>query len=51
MQLDETIGICADAVYGGHLDCPPFPEDTFKEFKLITTGGVEFSFTTGCVNN
>ena len=34
VPLDETIGICADALYRGHLHCPPFPEDT----------GVEFSF-------
>ena len=44
VPLDETIGICADALYRGHLDCPPFPEDTFKELMLIATRGVEFSF-------
>ena len=44
VPLDETIGICADAFYRGHLDCPPFPEDTFKELMLIATRGVEFSF-------
>ena len=44
MPLDETIGICADALYRGHLGCPPFPEDAFKELMLIATRGVEFSF-------
>ena len=43
MKLDETIGICAAALYGGHLDCPPFPEDAFKELMLIATQRVEFS--------
>ena len=43
VPLDETIGICADAVYRGHLDCPPFPEDAFKELMLIATRGVDFS--------
>ena len=36
--------MCADALYRGHLDCPPFPEDTFRELMLIATRGVEFSF-------
>ena len=44
IPLDETIEICADALYRGHLDCLPFPEDTFKELMLIATRGVEFSF-------
>ena len=44
VPLDETIEICADALYRGHLDCPPFPEDTFRELMLIATRGVEFSF-------
>ena len=44
VPLDETIGICADALYRGHLDCPPFPEDIFEELMLIATRGVEFSF-------
>ena len=35
VPLDETIGICADALYRGQLDCPPFPEDTFKEVMLV----------------
>ena len=44
VPLDETIGICVDALYRCHLD-PPFPEeDTFKELMLIATRGVEFSF-------
>ena len=45
MPLDETIGICADALYQGHLDRRPFPEDTLKELVLMATRGVEFSFT------
>ena len=32
------------ALYQGHLDCPPFPEDTFRELMLLATRGVEFSF-------
>ena len=35
--LDETIEICADALYRGHLDCRPFPEGTFRDFMLIAT--------------
>ena len=45
VPLDETIGICADALYQGHLDCLPFSEDTFRELMLIATRGVEFSFS------
>ena len=44
VPLDETIEICADALYRGHLDCPPIPEDTFRELMLIAARGVEFSF-------
>ena len=44
VPLNETIEICADALYRGHLDCPPIPEDTFRELMLIATRGVEFSF-------
>ena len=44
VPLDETIGPCADALYLGHLDCPPFSEDTFKELMLFAARGVEFSF-------
>ena len=44
VPLDETIEICANALYRGHLDCPPFPEDTFRELMLIAIRGVEFSF-------
>ena len=40
----RPLEICADALYRGHLDCPPFPEDTFRELMLIATQGVEFSF-------
>ena len=44
VPLDEIIEICANALYRGPLDCPPFPEDTFRELMLIATQGVEFSF-------
>ena len=44
VPLDETIGICADALYRGDLDCPPFPEEVFIELMQIATRGVEFSF-------
>ena len=40
----RPLEICADALYRGHLDCPPFPEDTFRELMLIAKRGVEFSF-------
>ena len=41
---DETIEICADALYRGHLDCRPFSEGKYKDLMLIATRGVEFSF-------
>ena len=44
VPLDETIGLCADALYRGHFDCSPFPEDIFKELMLIAKQRVEFSF-------
>ena len=44
VPLDETIEMCADALYQGHLDCPPIPEETFRELMLNATQGVEFSF-------
>ena len=44
VPLDETIEICADALYRGHPDCPRIPEDTFRELMLIAKRGVEFSF-------
>ena len=44
VPLDETIEIGADALYRGHLDCPPIPEDTFRELMLIATRGMELSF-------
>ena len=44
VPLDENIGVCADALYRGGLDCPPLPENTFMELMLIATRGVEFSF-------
>ena len=44
VPLDENMEICADALYRGHLNCPPFPEDTLRELMLIATRGVEFSF-------
>ena len=50
VPLDETIDICADALYRRHLDYPPFPEDTFRELMLIATRGVEFSFNSQMYN-
>ena len=44
VPLDEAIGICANALYLGHHDCPSFIKDTFKELMLIARRGVEFSF-------
>ena len=44
VPLDETIGICADALYRGGLDCPPLPKNTFKALMPIAMQGVEFSF-------
>ena len=35
VPLDEIIDNCVDALYQGHLDCPPFSEDTFRELMLI----------------
>ena len=32
--LDETIEICTDALYQGHLDCPRIPEDTFTNIVV-----------------
>ena len=50
VPLDETVEICADALYRGHLDCPTIPEDTFRELMLIATQGVEFSFNNKMYN-
>ena len=44
VPLDETIEIYADALYRGHLDCPPFLENTLRELMLIATRGGEFGF-------
>ena len=44
VPLDETIEICTDTLYRGHLDCQPIPEDTVRELMLIAPRGVEFSF-------
>ena len=43
VPLDETIKICVDVLCRGHLDCPPFPEGSFRELMLFATQGVEFS--------
>ena len=45
VPLDDTIEICAEALYRGHLDCSSVPEDTFRGLMLIATRGVEFSFS------
>ena len=42
VPIGETIEICADALYRGHLDCPPFLKDAFSELMLIPTRGAAF---------
>ena len=44
VPLDETIAICADALYRGNLKSPPFSENIFIELMNRATKGVEFSF-------
>ncbi len=44
VPLDETIGICARALYRGELVSPPFPEEVFVELMESATRSVEFSF-------
>ena len=43
IPLDETITICADALYHSHLDTTPFPETVFLKLMHITTNWVQFS--------
>lgn len=44
VSFGETIDICADDLYCGHVCTPWFPENIFKELMLIATEGIEFSF-------
>ena len=44
VPLAETIQICADALYGGQLIPPDYPEEIFGELKNTATVWVEFSF-------
>ena len=42
--MNETIKICADALYRRELNSPPFPEEVFIELMETATRSVEFSF-------
>ena len=44
VPLNETIKICADALYRSELNSPPFPEEVFTELMETATRSVEFSF-------
>ena len=44
VPLNETIKICADALYRSELNSPPFPEEVFIELMETATHSVEFSF-------
>ena len=44
LHLNETIKICADALYRRELNSPPFPEEVFIELMETATRSVEFSF-------
>ena len=44
VPLNETIKICADALYQGELNSPPFPEEVFIELMETATRSIEFSF-------
>ena len=44
VPLNETIKICADALYRSELNSPPFPEEVFIELMETATRSVEFSF-------
>ena len=44
VPLNETIKICADALYRSELNSPPFPEKVFIELMETATRSVEFSF-------
>ena len=44
VPLDETIKICADALYRSELERPSFPEEVFIELMKSATSSVEFSF-------
>ena len=45
VPLDETVDICADALYRNEdIEPPPLTEKSFRELLLNLTSGVEFSF-------
>ena len=44
VPLNETIKICANALYRSELNSPPFPEEVFIELMETATRTVEFSF-------
>ena len=44
VPLDETIKICADALYGNLKSRPCIPKEVFVELMLSATSTVEFSF-------
>lgn len=44
MPLQDTIQICSDALYRGHLGLDSILETLFLECMCLTTKGVEFSF-------
>ena len=44
VPLDETIGICADALYDGGNNTSSLDKDNFVKLMKLATSGVEFSF-------
>ena len=44
VRLADTIQICADALYGGELLSPDYPNKIFVELMNTATKSVEFSF-------
>ena len=44
VPLDETLQICADTLYNGHLPPPQFLKVIFIELMNVATKSVEFSF-------
>ena len=44
MFEEETIEICADAMYNDKLTVPPFPQAVFVELMQTANSFVEFSF-------
>ncbi len=44
LPLDETIKICADALYRSEVERPSFPEEIFIELMKSATISMEFNF-------